>query len=143
MNPHINYLLSVLLVVTLGSQLTAQPCTNGISTNPYNPVNDQFVPMMNQWYPESQYPGTGTDTHNPFLNTHFNWYIGGGTIFLYPGSNAWSHQWSGNPDSVAMLNPYSGSMGPEFSYLRPDSVAASNRDFRWEDGWELLWMNMG
>lgn len=110
----------------------SQPCVNGTRTNPYNPVNDQFVPLMNNWFPDSLYPGTGIDTENPFLNTHFNWYLGAGTIFLYPGTNSWAHQWSGNPDSVAMINPFSGSMPSQFSYLRPDSVAASNRDFRWE-----------
>src|SRR5690554_402574 len=131
-------LITMAATLCLLSNTFSQPCTNGISTNPYNPINNQFVPLMNQWY-----PGNGTDTHNPFLNTHFNWYLEDGTIFLYPGSNSWSHQWSGNPDSVAMLNPFSGSMPSQFSYLRPDGVAASNRDFRWEDGWELLWMNMG
>src|SRR5690554_3359781 len=131
-------LITIMAILCLLSNTLSQPCTNNISTNPYNPINNQFVPLMNQWF-----PGYGTDTHNPFLNTQFSWYLDYGTIFLYPGTNNWNHQWSGNPDSVAMLNPFSSSMPSQFSYLRPDGVSALNRDFRWEDGWELLWMNMG
>lgn len=120
------------------SKAYSQPCINNISTNPHNPINNQFIPLMNQWF-----PGETSYTHNPFLNTHFSWYLDYGTIFLYPSTNNWSHPWSGNPDSVAMINPFSSAMPSQFSYLRPNDVSALNRDYKWEDGWELLWMNMG
>jgi hypothetical protein len=131
-------LIGALLFFLNTSESSAQPCSNGISTNPENPINGQFIPLSNLWY-----PGNGIDTANPFLNSGFTWYLGQGTIRLYPGTTAWDHEWSGDPDSVSMQNPWGSSMPDEFSYLRPDGVDAQNRDFKWIDDWELLYTNMG
>lgn len=69
--------LTGLVWVSFALTVVGQPCVNGISTNPDNPVNNQFLPLANQWY-----PGNGTDTHNPWLNQ-------------------WSWYWSdGNPDNL-------------------------------------------
>lgn len=88
------------------------------------------------------FPGNGTDTHNPWLN-NFDWYFGNNTIQLFPNQVNWSHGFSNLNDTINMQHPYGGSMPTEFHYLRPNNVHPELRDFRWEDGWELLYMNLG
>lgn len=131
--------ISLLGLIWLSFGLTgkSQPCVNGISTNPYNPINNQFVPLANQWY-----PGNGTDTHNPWLN-QWSWYWSDGNPTIYRSNLNWDHQWPGNAPSVAMVHPYDILMPEGFEYLRPEGVHPDFYDYRWEDGWELLWMNMG
>jgi hypothetical protein len=131
--------ISLLGLAWVSFALTAvsQPCDNGISTNPYNPVNNQFVPLANQWYPTN-----GTDTHNPWLN-QWSWYWSDGNPTIYRDNLNWDHQWPGNAPSVAMVHPYDILMPEGFEYLRPAGVHPDFYDYRWEDGWELLWMNMG
>jgi hypothetical protein len=129
--------LAFLLMVILSIKGICQPCHNGIITDPNNPVNNQFVSMANNFY-----PGNGTDTQNPWLN-QFDWYWGDTTIILYPNQVNWNHNFSSSNDFILMQHPYGGSMPTEFQYLRPDSVNPTLRDFRWEDGWELLYMNLG
>lgn len=129
--------ISVLFALFVSLQIAGQPCNNGISTNPSNPINNQFVQMGNDFY-----PGNGTDTSNPLLNS-FDWYFGNSTIQLFPNQVNWTHFFSNFNSVVNMQHPFGGSMPSEFQYLRPDSVNPEFRDFRWEDGWELLYMNLG
>ena len=119
-------------------QVIGQPCDNGISTNPNNPINNQFVQMGNDFFPLN----APVDTYNPFLNS-FDWYFGNNTIQLFPDEVNWVHFFSSFTNPVNMQHPFGGSMPTEFQYLRPDSVNPAFRDFRWEDGWELLYMNLG
>lgn len=129
--------ISLLIVLFLSSTGSGQPCDNGIATDPNNPINNQFVQMGNNFW-----PGNGTDTHNPFLN-QFNWYLGNSTITLFPEQVNWAHGFPNNLPTLPMQHPYGGGMPTEFQYLRPTNVSASLRDFNWEDGWELLYMNLG
>ncbi|MCA1761887.1 MAG: hypothetical protein LC664_02630 [Flavobacteriales bacterium] len=129
--------LSVLVWVSFALTAMSQPCDNGISTNPYNPVNNQFVPLANQWY-----PGNGTDTHNPWLN-QWSWYWSDGNPTIYRNNLNWDHPWEGDAPIVDMAHPYDAIMPEGFEYLRPAGVHPDFYDYRWEDGWELLWMNMG
>jgi len=132
------FLLSALV---LAMPLLGQPCDNGISTNPNDPINDQFVQMGNDFFPPNSSNGT-VDTYNPFLNS-FEWYFNAPTIQLFPDEVNWIHFFSSFTNPVNMQHPFGGSMPTEFQYLRPDSVNPEFRDFRWEDGWELLYMNLG
>jgi len=129
--------ISLFSVLFLSTPLFGQPCDNEISTNPDDPVNNQFVQMGNDFFPSN-----GTDTYNPFLNS-FEWYFNAPTIQLFPDEVNWIHFFSSFTNPVNMQHPYGGSMPTEFQYLRPDSVNPEFRDFRWEDGWELLYMNLG
>lgn len=130
--------ISLLFVLFLSLQVEAQPCDNGISTDPYNPINNQFIQIGNDLDTTN---GT-TDTYNPWLN-QFNWYWGQNTITLYPNEVNWVHEFSNQNNNILMQHPYGGSMPTEFQYLRPNNVNPNFRDFRWEDGWELLYMNLG
>ncbi len=129
-----------LCVITLFAQ--AQNI-NGVSTNPENPVNPPFLPWANT------HLGTGF-THAPFLN-NFDWRPvspnGNLTDFIpieyYTGFNIAGISLSNN--QIPMKNPFNtGMSGGASSYigevLRP---SVRDRDFRWEDGWELLYMNLG
>jgi hypothetical protein len=114
---------------------------NGVSTNPLNPINPVFLPWANQFL------GSGI-TYDPFLNA-FDWgpnVLGSTTVtdkipFI---SNQFN---TGGIGAVTKLNPFNtGMLGSSSSYM--NSVAKSgidvkDRDFRWEDGWELLWLNLG
>ena len=126
----------IFFALLLTIEASGQPCDNGIITDPHNPVNNQFVQMGNDFF-----PGNGIDTYNPWLNG-FDWYFGTNTIQLFPNQVNWAHGFSNLNDVINMQHPYGGSMPTEFQYLRPNNVNPSLRDFRWEDGWELLWMNM-
>ena len=130
-------ILMWLALVAFAMSAHGQPCVNGIITNPHNPVNNQFVPLANQWYPSN-----GTDTHNPWLN-QWSWYWSDGNPTIYRDNLNWNHQWPGNAPSVAMVHPYDILMPEGFEYLRPAGVHPDLYDYRWEDGWELLWMNLG
>lgn len=136
---------ALLSILALSPQ--AQPCVNGISTNPYNPINNQFNPMTEAWILED-FNTVVQFSHNPWLTNGFNWYLvrnpgDARPIRLFPNQVSWAHSFFNNVDTITMLNPYSGSMGQQFKYMRNDSVSPSKWDYRWEDGWELLWMNMG
>lgn len=109
---------------------------NGISTNPQNPKDTMFLKWANQ------YLGSGF-THNPFLN-RFNWEDAGGnyiplnqTYFnlgiIYP---------PGQP--IPMLNPFATGLSADNSIYAQaiKDTFVDFRDFRWKDGWELLWLNL-
>lgn len=125
------------------SLITQAQNINGVSTNPQNPVNPPFLPWANI------HLGTGF-THDPFLN-NFDWRpidSNGNQIDLIPiayntGFNIAEIIPSNN--MVPMRNPFNtGLIANNFSYnasiLKPK---IKDRDFRWEDGWELLYMNLG
>jgi hypothetical protein len=44
-----------------------------------------------------------------------------------------------------MLSYLSDGMPSQFNYLKEPGVNGliTDRDYHWEDGWELLWMNIG
>lgn len=129
-----------LCVITLFTQ--AQNI-NGVSTNPQNPVNPPFLPWANT------HLGSGF-THDPFLN-RFDWRPIGPTgnltdyipVAYFTGFNIAGISLSNN--QIPMLNPFNTGMstGPS-SYI--DEILkpyVRDRDFWWEDGWELLYMNLG
>lgn len=135
-----NIIVICLCVITLFTQ--AQNI-NGVSTNPQNPVNPPFLPWANT------HLGTGF-THDPFLNK-FDWRPIGPTgnltdnipIEYYTGFNIAGISLSNN--QIPMLNPFNTGMSAGHSsyineLLKP---TVRDRDFRWEDGWELLYMNLG
>ncbi len=109
-------------------------CVKNISTNPDAPINDEFLGLMNQWYPDN-----GPYTNNSFLNG-FDW--------RWPKaidvdlSQSWSHPLSNFNSVYHMVNPFDDAMGGDFAYLQQPSDP-KHRDYQWEDGWELLWMNLG
>lgn len=127
----LNYIIIPLCLITVFGN--AQ-CIKNISTNPDNPINDEFLPLMNHLYPSN-----GPYTNNSFLNS-FDW--------RWPNdidvdlSQAWRHP-LGNFNSIyRMANPFDNIMGSDFAYLQQPSDPKF-RDYQWEDGWELLWMNLG
>lgn len=126
-------LINLMLVGFMMPEFTQAQCIKEISTNPDNPVNDEFLPVVNGWW-NSNY------TNNSFLNT-FDWRYPNQIIIDL--NDDWSHPITSPGNSAyPMVNPFGSLMPDEFRYLyNNDDVTYG--DFRWEDGWELLWSNLG
>ncbi len=112
---------------------TFAQCNKVIETNPLNPINAEFLPLKNSWY-----PGPSNYTVNSFLNTAINWYPPSSiSIDL---SDNWSEPF-GNSGNLNMTNPYSSDHSSNHINHTPNDDTF--KDYRWEDGWELLWINLG
>ncbi len=106
----------------------------GISTNPANPINPEMDLLF-------------SNKINPWLNS-FNIGLNNGASFspIPLNKNAvWNIPgWSPTQtQDYQMVNPFSFNMPGEYSYLQQPTNPIGMRDFNWQDGWELLWMNTG
>ena len=126
-----------------------------ISTNPENPVNNEFLLL----YEQTTTSPTLSDNimlNNGYLNfmsdpgsftlPPFTWYPEQGdgslgdryALRIRLRTDLWTYYYG--LDEFSLYNPFNES-GPELDYLKKGHT--SNRDFKWEDGWELLWVNIG
>lgn len=126
-------IVSIFLVVVskLISAQETYPCVRDLSTNPNNPYNTEWSNMFD------------TDPGS-FINSGFSWY-NGSSIVINSASNAWTLP-SNFPSLLPMSWPFGINNG--HTYLTKDpftnlDIPDKDRDFRWEDGWELLWLNLG
>ncbi len=120
-------ILAVIFVMT--SPLRSQVCLNGVSTHPLNPANQ-----------DPSYPSSNNLWLNNFdfgLNNGFSF----SDIFLNP-SAGWSIPDFTSPAQFQMLSPFTPGGVPGTSHLS-QAVPFQNRDFHWEDGWELLYLGIG
>lgn len=140
-----------LLMLAATAGLHGQPCTpTGISTNPVAPV-DTFLlnNLINPANPSVPF------SINPFLNT-FDWGEIAGADFKTIGIDLCTY-WEFD-NSIVLANPsdpcplyypmisfLSDGMPSQFNYLKEPQANGliTDRDYHWEDGWELLWMNLG
>jgi hypothetical protein len=108
-------------------------CLNDASTNPSNPINNEMKDANGN-------PLNG-HTVNEFKN-QFNW--GSHTGSSWNGIPVFSSglNWSFTPGNP-MFSPFSTQMPSEYSYLHQNGALPTNCDWHWEDGWELMWMNLG
>ncbi len=88
----------------------------------------------------------GTDPGS-FINTGFNWYHQGTQIIINKQINSWTLP-AGFPNTLGMMWPFHPDNGQATSYLHKNPLTGQDlepekMDFYWEDGWELLWMNLG
>ncbi len=126
----INILVFLFCILCIAENTQAQfPCVRNISTNPNNPFNTEWGAM----FPED--PGS-------FVNTQFNWYYLAPNITINRVLDGWTLP-SSFPTAYGMTWPFDNSNGPGTNYLYGNISDAEKRDFHWEDGWELLWMNLG
>jgi hypothetical protein len=109
-------------------------CDKNISTNPNAPVNDEFLDLANEWHSDQ-----GPYTVNSFLN-QWSWYPPSNTQFNLNLSQGWENNLLQSL-SMPMDNPFFATGTTTF--IHQQASTWQYRDFRWEDGWELLWMNMG
>jgi len=126
-------LLIVTTILILCSHLGLAQCEKEIETNPLNPLNNEFLPLKNDWY-----PGPSAYTENSFLNTAVNWYPP--TSITLDLSDNWSEPFGSSGD-LNMTNPYGSDHAENHINQTPNDD--TYKDFRWEDGWELLWINLG
>jgi hypothetical protein len=120
-------------IVALSGNIVAQQvysCVRNISTNPNDPYNLEWQTM----YPED--PGS-------FINTGFNWYSAV-PLVIYPQIQNWALPAS-YQNTHYMKWPFA--MGNDDiesnnNYLYR-GLTEEERDFHWEDGWELLYLNLG
>lgn len=109
-------------------------CVHNISTNPINPVNNQF---------DNIYPGKT----NVFRST-FDWGGIDGIFDEVPlnGSAGWSNVTIPG-DNYYLNNLFDDAnavTGSNYDMLlQPEGYAVIERDYHWEDGWELLYINTG
>ncbi|MCA1750837.1 MAG: hypothetical protein LC670_03455 [Flavobacteriales bacterium] len=132
--------LLLLLIAAAQVSYTQAQCEKDISTNPVDPINEEFLPLKNNWFPSLD-PAVDSYTVNSFLNTGMNW--SPGTSIQLDLNAGWTHPF-GNASTYTMRNPFSNAH--EANHLNSGIGIPSDqnlRDFRWEDGWELLWMNTG
>jgi len=129
-------LISILVAATLNSHSQTQnySCIRNVSTNPQNPFNPEWEQMIIQLNRPND-PGS-------FVNTWFNWYWQGTQIFINKNTHGWDLP-SGYPNNYGMYWPYSAANGSTLSYLYDVPGDENERDFHWEDGWELLWLHIG
>ena len=112
-------------------------CINNTSTNIESPRNDGFLPWAND-----NIPG-GPFTHNPFLN-RFNWEDPYSPIYIEQnaGFNIGGVSWING--QYPMLSPFNTGVSNSSAYNAAfNSPSVSDRDYKWIDGWELLWINTG
>jgi len=145
------YYLSLIFLLLISTPQIAQNCLPaGISTNPAAPLDPFF--LNNVINPTD--PGTPF-TLNPFLNT-FDWGEIAGADFKTIGIDLCVYWEFDNsivladpndpcPLMYPMLGYMSDGMPTQFDYLKEPGVNGliTDRDYHWEDGWELLWMNLG
>jgi hypothetical protein len=113
-------------LITFSIQSYTQ-CVRQISTNPENPYNLEW---NNDLFPGST---------ESFLNTNFNW----SQPFSIDKSQNWAnHYQNGAGGQINMQSPYSPSNGSSTYYLWGNHQF-TDRDWHWEDGWELMYMNVG
>lgn len=134
-----NKLLSVCaaMLSLLASQAAHSQCLNNTSTNPKDPRNPGFLPWA-----DSHLPG-GPFSINPFLNT-FDWEYPYKPIYIEKdaGFNIGGVAWINN--QFPMLSPFNTGLRSSSAYNAAfNSPAVDDRDYKWADGWELLWLNTG
>ena len=110
-------------------QISPDACVRNISTNPVAPVNEEWPGL---------FPGK---TEN-FTNTFFNWAPPpyGPTILIAKPQN-WITPFPSQAGEIAMVSPFRNENSHGSDYLQTGDLIF--RDWHWEDGWELLYMNLG
>ena len=149
--------LIILLLCQFGinSQTIYEDCNyiHDTRTNPLDQLNAEFL----------NFPWSSTVTVNSFLNTGFNWYNNPDDAIKIAVVSKWQQnlytqfQQGSFNDYYSMFWPWHRDMRGadflhEYAYYpngdpneepNYNDIEEEDRDFRWEDGWELLWMNLG
>lgn len=130
MNAKISTVGFVLIMFFQNSQ--AQNCVRGISTNPQNPVNHELDAL----YPGKTNPWVNYFDFGAYQNATFD------PIYLNPTAGWQVDDWT-NLTQIPMNSPYTLGGAAGGSYLVTPAIPFQNRDFHWEDGWELLYLGTG
>jgi len=119
----------IILIAILGKiNGMAQNCVQEIRTKPDNPVNGQ----MEALYPSIINPWKNTFNVGAYINQSFS------PIYLNP--QGWAIPFLLGTQ-YNMTNPFDGSNG--YAYLSLPGQNPGEKDFHWEDGWELMWLGTG
>jgi hypothetical protein len=120
-----------ILTILATNALVAQCDTSRISTNPAKPINTNLNILMENT----------NKTINPYRNI-WNWGAYSGTNFntILLNMNA---GFTLNNFNGVMFSPFSNNMPSEYNYLNQNGALPQNCDIHWQDGWELMYMNLG
>jgi hypothetical protein len=123
-----NLIITIAVLCTTYASI-AQNCVRGISTNINDPINDDF---------------SGTNLLNPWLNTSFDIApLDLNGFGFAPLDMNFTAGWS-VPDYVSgnllMNSPFDDGVPGRVDL---NQAPFEQRDFHWENGWELLWVNTG
>jgi hypothetical protein len=143
--------LSLIFSIFVVGNALSQDCPSaGVSTNPVAPFDPFFLNNVINPVNQSQ-----PFTINPFLNG-FDWGEITGADFKTIGIDLCTY-WEFD-NSIALANPgdpcplyypmigfMSDGMPTQFNYLKQpqDNALITDRDYHWEDGWELLYLGIG
>ena len=122
--------LNLLVLLLLTHFLWGQTCLNNSSTNPLNPSNEDE--LFNNY-------------SNPWLNS-FDIGKNNGLSFRLIKLNptaGWDDSGLSTSDTLKMFNPFDIGASPNALYLSTPADSMLNRDWHWEDGWELLYLGTG
>jgi hypothetical protein len=124
-------ILTLILSAPAWAQTGMNPCNRNISTKPElgYAFNDEWI---------SEFPGKTAH----FTNTGFTWYPPGfGATITIDKTQNWATPYAAQSGFISMLSPFVDDNQRGTDYLQQGLVEL--RDWHWEDGWELLWLNLG
>jgi hypothetical protein len=135
-------LILTIIIAAAGNALLAQ-CKEDktIRTNPSNPANTELNPLIPSGGVNEQlntfdwgkWRGTTNKTFDLIeLNPSMGWHENGQSIPLNVPAAAWKMQ------------PLFGqNMLTNYPYILAGGPDPADKDWRWEDGWELMWLHTG
>jgi hypothetical protein len=135
-------LILTIIIAAASNALLAQ-CKEDktIRTNPSNPANTELTPLIPSGGVNEQlntfdwgkWRGTSNKTFDLIeLNPSMGWHENGQSIPLNVPAAAWKMQPLFGQDMLTNY-PYILAGGPD----------PADKDWRWEDGWELMWLHTG
>ena len=136
MKKYLHLAIGLFMLIASTQAQTIYPTVRDISTNPLNPHNTEWSTM---------FPNDPGSFINDRATGGFSWYFGDFPFLLERTILNWNLP-SGFTNGQLLIWPYDISNGQEYLFMDPATNRAGaeeDRDFRWEDGWELLWMNLG
>jgi hypothetical protein len=155
-----HFVLTSIAIFVFQFTFSQDGCTDVTITNPLSPVNVEWSNRLNAL-------GNSNLNRNSFLNSYFNWYDPAKiainksnewavpTFKLQPGDplNAlydmtwpWSTSMNNSAFSFLYLDPATLNPirdNPDDPLPSPQTLPVTDRDYHWEDGWELLYLNLG
>jgi hypothetical protein len=134
MKKYIQAALVLFMLIMLKTTMQAQtiyPIVRNISTNPLNPYNTEWSTM---------YPNDPGSFINDRATGGFSWYFDDFPFVIDRANINWTLP-GGFTNGHPLIWPYDIMNGQGYLWDVPGTEY--DRDFYWEDGWELMYMNLG
>ncbi len=125
-------LITTILIWLITQTMSLGQCQEDetISTNPNNPKNTELPSSRLQY--KNQFNWAKTTTHN--------------SVAVIPINSAanWDRSFIPSGSTFNMTSPFTSFMDDEYRYLyQKPGINPAELDWHWQDGWELIWVNLG